>query len=52
MVLANYVQSFPGGVVTGYAEPAGRITIVEEAAGTPRRARGRARRARGGPRAL
>ena len=35
MVLANYVQSFPGGVVTGYAEPAGRITIVEEAAGTP-----------------
>ena len=32
MVLANYVQSFPDGVVTGYAEPAGRITIVEEAA--------------------
>ena len=35
MVLANYVQSFEDGVVTGYAEPAGRITIVEEAAGTP-----------------
>ena len=32
MVLANYVQSFPDGVVTGYAEPAGRITIVEDAA--------------------
>ncbi len=39
MVLANYVQSFEGGVVTGYAEPAGRITIVNEPAaqepGTP-----------------
>ena len=32
MVLANYVQSFEDGVVTGYAEPAGRITIVEDAA--------------------
>ena len=31
MVLANYVQSFEGGKVTGYAEPAGRITIVNEA---------------------
>ena len=30
MVLANYVQSFEGGVVTGYAQPAGRITIVNE----------------------
>jgi len=29
MVLANYVQSFEGGKVTGYAEPQGRITIVE-----------------------
>ncbi len=28
MVLANYIQSFEGGVVTGYAQPAGRITIV------------------------
>ena len=35
MVLANYVQSFPDGVVTGYAQPAGRITIVEDAADTP-----------------
>ena len=35
MVLANYVQSFEDGVVTGYAEPAGRITIVEETAETP-----------------
>ncbi|MBE6914109.1 MAG: bifunctional metallophosphatase/5'-nucleotidase [Ruminococcaceae bacterium] len=26
MVLANYVQSFEGGKVTGYAEPQGRIT--------------------------
>ena len=32
MVLANYVQSFENGVVTGYAEPAGRITIVDGAA--------------------
>ena len=31
MVLANYVQSFEGGKVTGYAQPAGRITIVNEA---------------------
>ena len=30
MVLASYVQSFENGVVTGYAEPAGRITIVNE----------------------
>ena len=30
MVLANYVESFEDGVVTGYAEPAGRITIVNE----------------------
>ena len=29
MVLANYVQSFENGVVTGYAEPAGRITITD-----------------------
>ena len=27
MVLANYVQSFEGGVVTGYAEPQGRISF-------------------------
>ena len=27
MVLANYVESFAGGVVTGYAEPQGRITF-------------------------
>ena len=32
MVLANYVQSFEDGVVTGYAEPQGRITVVNEAA--------------------
>ena len=32
MVLANYVQSFEKGEVTGYAEPAGRITIVNEPA--------------------
>ena len=30
MVLANYVQSFENGLVTGYAAPAGRITIVNE----------------------
>lgn len=35
MVLANYVQSFEDGVVTGYAQPAGRITIVDDAAETP-----------------
>ena len=35
MVLANYVQSFEDGVVTGYAEPQGRITIVDKAAETP-----------------
>lgn len=29
MVLANYVQSFEGGKVTGYAEPQGRITIIK-----------------------
>lgn len=28
MVLANYVQSFPDGKVTGYAQPQGRITIA------------------------
>ena len=28
MVLANYVQSFEGGKVTGYDEPQGRISIV------------------------
>ena len=28
MVLANYVQSFEGGKVTGYAEPQGRITVI------------------------
>ena len=32
MVLANYVQSFKDGEVTGYAQPAGRITIVNEPA--------------------
>lgn len=30
MVLANYVQSFENGVVTGYAQPAGRITILAD----------------------
>ena len=30
MVLANYIQSFENGKVTGYEEPAGRITIVNE----------------------
>ena len=35
MVLANYVQSFENGVVTGYAEPAGRITITDGSAETP-----------------
>ena len=30
MVLANYVQSFEGGKVTGYTEPQGRISIVNE----------------------
>ena len=35
MVLANYVQSFEGGVVTGYAQPAGRITVVSETTGEP-----------------
>ena len=29
MVLANYVQSFKDGKVTGYAEPQGRITILD-----------------------
>ncbi len=32
MVLANYVQSFENGVVTGYAQPAGRITITDGSA--------------------
>lgn len=31
MVLANYVKSFENGEVTGYAEPAGRITILTDA---------------------
>lgn len=31
MVLANYVQSFENGEVTGYEAPADRITIVNEA---------------------
>ena len=35
MVLANYVQSFEGGKVTGYAEPQGRISIVNEPAEEP-----------------
>ena len=35
MVLANYVQSFENGVVTGYAEPAGRITIADGASEVP-----------------
>ncbi len=30
MVLANYVQSFENGVVTGYAQPAGRITLLAD----------------------
>ena len=30
MVLANYVQSFENGKVTGYAEPQGRITVLTE----------------------
>ncbi|MBR5489775.1 MAG: 5'-nucleotidase C-terminal domain-containing protein, partial [Oscillospiraceae bacterium] len=29
MVLANFVKSFEGGKVTGYAEPQGRITILQ-----------------------
>ncbi len=29
MVLANYIESFAGGVVTGYAEPQGRITVIQ-----------------------
>ncbi len=35
MVLANYVQSFENGVVTGYAQPQGRITILEKPAEEP-----------------
>ena len=35
MVLANYVKSFEGGKVTGYAEPQGRITVVNEPATEP-----------------
>ena len=31
MVLANYVKSFENGEVTGYAQPAGRITILTDA---------------------
>ena len=31
MVLANYVQSFKDGKVTGYAQPQGRITVLKEA---------------------
>ena len=34
MVLANYVQSFENGEVTGYAQPAGRITLVDEPVAT------------------
>lgn len=30
MVLANYVESFEGGVVTGYSEPQGRIKVVQK----------------------
>jgi len=32
MVLANYVKSFKDGKVTGYAEPAGRITLLKDEA--------------------
>ena len=32
MVLANYIQSFDNGEVTGYAQPAGRITLVNQPA--------------------
>ena len=35
MVLANYVQSFKGGKVTGYAAPQGRITILTAQEPTP-----------------
>ena len=35
MVLANYVQSFKDGKVTGYAEPQGRITILTAPAEEP-----------------
>ena len=35
MVLANYVQSFEGGKVTGYAAPQGRITIQGVSAEQP-----------------
>ena len=35
MVLANYVQSFENGKVTGYAQPQGRITILTAPAETP-----------------
>ena len=34
MVLANYVESFADGVVTGYAEPQGRITFGKAGAQT------------------
>ncbi len=29
MVLANYVESFAGGMVTGYSKPQGRITVIQ-----------------------
>ena len=35
MVLANYVDSFADGVVTGYAEPQGRITFGKASAQIP-----------------
>ena len=35
MVLANYVQSFEGGKVTGYAQPQGRITVLTAPAAEP-----------------
>ncbi len=35
MVLANYVQSFENGEITGYAQPAGRITILTETSAEP-----------------
>ncbi len=35
MVLAEYVKSFPNGLVTGYAAPQGRITVLDAAADQP-----------------
>ena len=35
MVLANYVQSFENGEITGYTQPAGRITILIETSAEP-----------------